>query len=113
MVAGVRDERLRQRLRTSRRGWFASAAAVVLAIIAATAWWTSGNQFGDVPKLQADAHDVEISSPATAQEAPAAIKPPPRVEVDMTQEEVRVYQYAIGDDATTGAVFIVNPAMEL
>ncbi len=31
----------------------------------------------------------------------------------MIQEEVRVYQYAIGDDGTTGAVFIVNPAMEL
>ena len=113
VMAGVRQERLRQRLRPSRRGWLAAAAVFVLAIIAATAWWTSGNRFGDVPKLQADAHDVEISNPATAQEAPAPIKPPPRVEVDMTQEEVRVYQYAIGDDATTGAVFIVNPAMEL
>ena len=31
----------------------------------------------------------------------------------MIHDEVRVYQYAIGDDVTTGAVFIVNPAMEL
>ena len=40
------------------------------------------------------------------------VEPPPRVEVDMTENEVRVYQYATEDDAT-GAIFIVNPAMEL
>ena len=113
VVAGVRQERLQQRLRPSRGGWLAAAAVVVLAIIAATAWWTSGNQFGDVPQMQADAHDVEVSRPSTVEEIPVPAEPPPRVEVDMTHEEVRVYRYAIGADATTGAVFIVNPAMEL
>jgi len=113
VVAGVRQERLQKRLRSSRRPWLAAAAAVVLAIIAATAWWMRGSQSGDMPQLQAAAHEVEISSPVTVEEAPVATKPPPRIEVDMIQEEVRVYQYAIGDDATTGAVFIVNPAMEL
>ncbi len=85
-----------------------------MAIIAASMWWIkSGMTRVPAPMLQADAHEAEIVSPVIVDEVPSAAEPPPRVEVDMTQEEVRVYQYAIGDDATTGAVFIVNPAMEL
>ena len=104
VIAGVRQERLQKQLRPSRRPWLAVAAAVMLAIIASTAWWMRGNQAVGLPQIQADAHEVEVLAPS---------EPPPRVEVDMIQEEVRVYQYAIGDDVTTGAVFIVNPAMEL
>lgn len=113
VMAGIRQERLQKRLRPSRRPWFAAAAAVVLAIIASTVWWMNGGQTVETPPLQADAHEVEILAPVIPEEIPEATEPPPRVEVDMTQEEVRVYQYAIGDDGTTGAVFIVNPAMEL
>ena len=113
VVAGVRQERLQRQLRSPRRPWLAAAAAVVLAIIAATAWWTRGNLPGDGPEFQADAQEAAVSIPAASENSPVATEPPPRVEVDMAQEEVRVYQYAIGDDATTGAVFIVNPAMEL
>ena len=113
VVAGVRQEQLERRLRPSRRPWLAAAAAVVVAIIAASMWWLSSDDGVSSPTLQADAHQVEISSPAIVEEIQSPIEPPPRVEVDMIQEDVRVYQYAIGDDATTGAVFIVNPAMEL
>jgi len=113
VIAGVRQERLKKQLRPSRRPWLAVAAAVMLAIIASTAWWMRGNQTDDLPQLQADAQEVEISIPAADEAIPVPAEPPPRVEVDMIQEEVRVYQYAIGDDVTTGAVFIVNPAMEL
>jgi predicted anti-sigma-YlaC factor YlaD len=113
VVAGVRQERLQKQLRPSRRPWLAVAAAVMMAIIAASAWWMRGNVPDGAPELQADAHGVETSIPAAVEETPVAAEPPPRIEVDMTQEEVRVYQYAIGDDVTTGAVFIVNPAMEL
>ncbi len=113
VVAGVRQERLQRQLRPSRRPWLAAAAAVMFAIIASTAWWMSGNQTDDLPQLQADAHEIEVSVPSAVEAIPVPAEPPPRVEVDMIQDEVRVYQYAIGDDVTTGAVFIVNPAMEL
>jgi anti-sigma factor RsiW len=113
VMAGIRQEQLQKRLRPSRRPWLAAAAAVVLAIIASTAWWMNGAQPVETLPLQADAHEVEILDPVVPEVIPEATEPPPRVEVDMTQEEVRVYQYAIGDDGTTGAVFIVNPAMEL
>jgi hypothetical protein len=113
VMAGIRQEKLQRRLAPSRRPWFAAAAVVLLAVIASTAWWMSSGGFVESPPLQADATDVEVVEPVASDETPEATEPPPRVEVDMTQEEVRVYQYAIGDDGTTGAVFIVNPAMEL
>jgi len=113
VIASVRQERLERRLRPSRRPWLAVAAALLMAVIASTAWWLTGGQSGETPQIQADAHEVGTAGPVAPEETPTLIEPPPRVEVDMTQEEVRVYQYAIGDDGTTGAVFIVNPAMEL
>lgn len=112
VVAGVRREQLQRELRSPRRRWLAAAAAVVIAVIASTAWWVNSGKPGDAPTLQAAAHETELVAPVTVEEAPAAAEPPPRVEVDMN-EEVRVYQYAIGEDESTGAVFIVNPAMEL
>lgn len=113
VVAGVRQGELEKRLRPSRRPWLAVAAAVLMAIIASTAWWMVGDQPGETPQIQADALESEIDDPTATEKEPGITEPPPRVEVEMTQEEVRVYQYAIGDDGTTGAVFIVNPAMEL
>lgn len=113
VVAGVRQDRLRRRLRPSRRPWLAAAAVIVIAVGAIVAWWMSGRNVGGTQALQADARDAEISSPEVAEQAPKVVEPPPRVEVEMTQDEVRIYQYAIGDDGNTGAVFIVNPAMEL
>jgi len=113
VIAGIRQERLEKRLQPSRRPWFAAAAVIVVAIIAATVWWLNTGQTGGVTPQQANVLEVEAAGPAAGDEVAVASEPPPRVEVDMTHEEVRVYQYAIGDDATTGAVFIVNPAMEL
>jgi anti-sigma factor RsiW len=113
VVAGIRQERLQRRLRPSHRSWFAAAAVVVLAIIASTVWWLGSGQLSEVSPLQANAREVEVAGPAGEEAVVVSSEPPPRVEVDMTQEEVRVYQYAIGDNGTTGAVFIVNPAMDL
>jgi len=113
VMAGIRQEKLQRRLKPSRRPWLAAAAAVVLAVVASTAWWVTSGGPVESPPLQAEATEVEVLEPVVSDEVPKATEPPPRVEVDMTQEEVRVYQYAIGDDGTTGAVFIVNPAMEL
>jgi len=113
VIAGIRRERLEKRLQPSRRPWFAVAAVIVVAIIAATVWWLNTGQTGQMSPLQANAVEIEAGEPVADGEAAVTSEPPPRVEVDMNNEEVRVYQYAIGDDTTTGAVFIVNPAMEL
>jgi hypothetical protein len=43
-------------------------------------------------------------------EAPSS---PPRIEVDMVGEGVRVYQYADQQDGDTAVTFIVNPQLEL
>jgi len=113
VVAGVRQEQLQRRLRPSRRPWLAAAAAVVMAIAAGSMWLTGALGTGEDPAIQADATAAEIADPTAVADDPSVIEPPPRVELDMAQEEVRVYQYAIGDDESTSAVFIVNPAMEL
>jgi predicted anti-sigma-YlaC factor YlaD len=112
VMAGIRRERLERRLRPSRRPWLAAAAAVVIAVVAAS-WWYLAPSATDVPAaVQADVVADSEDGTTVDTEAPLRVEPP-RVEVDMTQEEVRVYRYAIGDDDSTGAVFIVNPAMEL
>lgn len=113
VMAGIRQDQLQKLLRPSHRSWFAAAAVVVLTIIASTAWWLGSGQPGAVEPLQADAGAAGVEAPVSEDEVSIPSEPPPRVEVDMTHEEVRVYQYAIGDDASTGAVFIVNPGMEL
>ena len=114
VMSGIRRDRLERRLRPSRRPWFAAAAAVLVAAIAAGAWWIQADSAGGSIPLQADAHAIEAPEmSAVVDEAPAQVEPPPRIEVEMTQDEVRVYAYAIEDDASTGAVFIVNPGMEL
>jgi anti-sigma factor RsiW len=111
VMAGIRRERLERRLRPSRRPWLAAAAAVLVAVVAAS-WWWIGPGGGAEPSDPGAAIAVAESETAPVESAPPLIEPP-RVEVDMTQEEVRVYRYAIGDDTSTGAVFIVNPSLEL
>lgn len=113
VVAGIRQERLERQLRSSRRPWLAAAAAVLLAVIASAVWWVNDGRTVEEPALQAEAVEAGTAETPVAEESPQMVEPPPRVEIDMVQEEVRVYQYALGEDGSTGAVFIVNPAMEL
>jgi anti-sigma factor RsiW len=114
VMSEIRRDRLQRQLRSSRRPWFAAAAAAALAVTMSGVWWLSSNPGVDTPPLQADAQDVQTAEPVVeTTDARAVVEPPPRVEVEMTEEEVRVYQYAIEGDEGTGAVFIVNPSMEL
>jgi len=113
VMAGVRRERLERQLKPARRPWLAAAAAVVVAVIASAVWWVTSGGPAEEPILAVNAATAEASAPAVVEETPQSVEPPPRVEVEPTQDDVRVYQYAIGDDDSTGAVFIVNPSLEL
>jgi anti-sigma factor RsiW len=114
VTAGIRQQRLQRRLRQPNRPpWLAAAAAVLMTVAGVGGWWLGSERGNEPAALQADAMSSAEAGATPAGEIPTDVEPPPRIEVDMTQEEVRVYQYAIDDDASTGAVFIVNPGMEL
>jgi predicted anti-sigma-YlaC factor YlaD len=113
VVTGIRQDRLQRRLRPSRRPWFAAAAAAMVAVFAASVWWvSSGSGVAGDPQI-VDAGGVAVVEQPVPEQLQEVVEPPPRIEVDMKQDEVRVYQYAIEDDSAMSAVFIVNPAMEL
>jgi len=100
VVAQIRQQRLRRRL-VHRQPWLAAAAAVVLTLIVVAGWRLLAPGGGSEPAPAVDAQVAEAPSP------------PPRIEVDMAGEGVRVYQYADQQDADTAVTFIVNPQMEL
>ena len=100
VVAQIRQQRLQRRL-VHRQPWLAAAAAIVLTLAAVVGWrlLAPGGAAGPAP-----ATDAQVA------EAPS---PPPRIEVDMAGEGVRVYQYADSQDGDTAVTFIVNPQLEL
>jgi hypothetical protein len=101
VLTQIRQERISRSLRSRRRPWLAAAAAIVVMVGAGAAWWL-------VPI-------GGVTSPADVVEHadhPALEEPPPRVQVEMPDEGVRVYQFAEGDDDDGAVYFIVNPALE-
>jgi anti-sigma factor RsiW len=99
VMAQVRQQRMQRRL-GHRPAWLAAAAAVVLALVGIAGWRLLSPGTATAPAVTA----------ARAAEAPS---PPPRIEVDMAGEGVRVYQYADQQDGDTAVIFIVNPQLEL
>ena len=98
----IRQQRIDRRIHGRGRQWLAAAAMVVVSLVGVTGWRLLSSDGGEAPML------------AVAQvQATEQTVPPPRVEVDMPGEGVRVYQYADEDDSDTAVYFIVNPAMEL
>jgi hypothetical protein len=98
----IHQDRLEKKMRRRAPRWMMAAAAVLFLMIGIGAVWMGS-------PLSIDAG----SELAIATEVPAPDVDPPQVEVDMSGEGVRVYQFAQKEDANTAVYFIVNSAMEL
>jgi len=107
VMAAIRQQRLEQRLRPRRRPWLAAAAALVALVGGGVLWQTIPQ--GDEPSTPGV---VPASVDAGVGPAQLPQTQPPKVEVNMDGEGVRVYQFAGGSDDDTTVLFIVNPALE-
>ena len=102
VTAGIRQARLTRRMAGRRRPWLAAAAALVVVVGGGLTWRITHGGGEALP-----APEMEVRTEA------AASPVPPTVEVDMTGQDLRVYQFATDEDADTAVYFVVNPAMEL
>jgi len=102
VLALIRQDRLRRRLRPRATPWMAAAAALVLMAGAGALW-----------RLQpASDGPATVVEPPIAEAATQDQAPPPQVEVDMGGEDVRIYRFATEEDENTAVLLIVNPALE-
>ena len=101
VTAQIRQQRLTRRLHGRRRPWLAAAAAVAMVVSAGLIW---KSYFGGAELQPLAAVESSVEESGTT---------PPTVEVDMPNEDVRVYQFADDEDDDTAVYFIVNPALEL
>lgn len=104
VTALIRQERLRRQLVSRPRYWVAAAAVFVVVLGGGLLWRVAPWGVDSLPPV------VTI---AESEEPAEGIAPPPTVEVQMPQSEVRVYQFAGSDDETTAVYFVVNEEMEL
>ena len=102
VTALIHQDRLQQRMRPRVPRWMMAAAAVLFMVLGGAALWQ-----------RAPAGPVSNPEIAVAEDVTAPEAAPPRVEVDMVGEGVRVYQFAQDEDDNTAVCFIVNAAMEL
>ena len=102
VMAQIRQQRLGRGLRPHRRRWLAAAAALLTAVVGGAGWWFAGNDRPSPPGAAA----VE------ARDASGSDALPPRVQVNMPDEGVRVYQFADDENRNTAVYYIVNPALE-
>lgn len=102
VMAQIRQQRLARRLRPGRKRWLAAAAAVLVAIAGGAGWWLAQDDRHTPPEAVLEARDQSESEAL-----------PPRVQVNMPGEGVRVYQFADDEDQNSAMYFIVNPALEL
>jgi len=102
VTARIRQARLARRMTGRRRPWLAAAAALVVMVGGSLAWRMTQ---GDGEALSTPEMEARKESPVS--------QAPPTVEVDMTGQDVRVYQFATDENADSAVYFVVNPAMEL
>jgi len=100
----IRQERLRRRLAPPSRRWLAAAAMCVVVLGGGLLWRVA--PWGD------DSQPAAVSV-AESQSEVEGIAPPPRLEVEMPDSEVRLYHFAGSDSETTAVYFVVNEKMEL
>lgn len=100
----IRQDRLRRQLGFRPRHWLAAAAMVVVVLGGGLVWrvapWDAEPQAPAVTLAETD-------------EGVEGVAPPPTVEVQMPQSDVRIYQFAGSDTETTAVYFVVNEEMEL
>ncbi len=100
----IRQERLRRRLAPSSRRWLAAAAACVIVFGGGLLWRVAPWSIDSRPAA------VAVAEPQSQDEG---VDPPPRLEVEMPDTEVRVYQFAGSESKSTAVYFVVNEKMEL
>jgi len=99
----IRQEKLQRRLGHSSKWWYAAAAAVFLMISANFLPRFSpeaglGQSAEAIPTVVAsDHHEVQ----------------PPRMDIDMVRDGLRIYQFADSSDENAVAYFIVDESLEL
>lgn len=104
VMAQVRQERLAHELPRRRPAWWLAAAAALMVAAAGVMWRSS---------LSAPA---AVASPAVRPAVAGVVSTedvPPRVEIDMPDDDVRVYhQYADDSSGDAAVYFVVNPRLE-
>lgn len=101
VMSQIRQQRLAHRLHPRRRFWLAAAAAVAVTFAGVGGWWLSRGDQHSAPTAAVEAKDATSPNPL-----------PPRVQVDMPGEGIRVYQFADEGNEGTAVYYIVNPALE-
>ena len=101
VMTQIRQQRLSRELRPRRGKWLPAAAAVLVAVLGGAGWWLVRENRASMP-----ASAVEVRDPSGQESLP------PRVQVNMSDEGVRVYQFADDEDSDTAMYYIVNPALE-
>lgn len=101
--AMIRQERLRKRIRRPQRWWYAAAAAMLLVL--------SAGFFRarlESPSSLVAASEVQPTAGVASDQSQ-----PPRMDLEMTHEGLRVYQFADTEDGNSAAYFIVDKDLEL
>lgn len=100
----IRHEKFKKRVRRPQRWWYASAAAVLL-MISTSFFWAKN----DAPEPRLAASETQPTVGAEVNEQ----SQPPRMDVEMSHQGLRVYQYADAGDGNSAAYFIVDKDLEL
>jgi len=99
----IRQEKLKKRMGHPEKWWYAAAAAVFLMISASF-----------IPRFS-----IETAPGRTAETVPTVVASdhggtqPPRMDIDMARDGLRIYQFADSSDENAVAYFIVDESLEL